>query len=134
MKQDSDNTQTATQDIESCVLPTSPVCHEKLELSREDSDTLKDLLQGTENVVYESRDDTTGISFVRNGIREWVPIVVDNLSGGEMNAAEMDRCKRIVYFEKEESPYFSIRQGKFNYPTPIAKQTHSQLSSSRQLL
>ena len=134
MKQDSDNTQTATQDIESCALPTSPVCHEKLELSRKDSDTLKDLLQGTENVVYESRDDTTGISFVRNGIREWVPIVVDNLSGGEMNAAEMDRCKRIVYFEKEESPYFSIRQGKFSYPTPIAKQTCSQLSSSRQLL
>ena len=39
--------------------------------------SLKDLLQGTENVVYEARDDTTGISFVRNGIREWVPVVVN---------------------------------------------------------
>ena len=60
--------------------------------------SLEDLLQGTENVVYEARDDTTGISFVRNGIREWVPVVVNKLSGGEiqMNAAEMDRCKRIV--------------------------------------
>lgn len=112
MKQDSDNTQTATQDIESCALPTSPGCHEKLELSREDGDSLKDLLQGAVNVVYEARDDTTGISFVRNGIREWVPIVVNKPSSGEMNAAEMDRCKRIVYFEKEESPYFSIQQGK----------------------
>ena len=48
--------------IESYALPTSPVCHEKLELSREDGESLKDLLQGTENVVYEARDDTTGIS------------------------------------------------------------------------
>jgi hypothetical protein len=71
---------------------------------------------------------------VRNGTREWVPVVVNKLSGGEMNAAEMDRCKRIVYFEKEEYPYFSIQQGKFRYPTPIAKRTRSQLSNSRQLL
>ena len=42
--------------IEPCALPTSPVCHEKLELSRKDADLLKDLFQGAENVVYETRE------------------------------------------------------------------------------
>ena len=90
-KQDSDNAQIAT-DIESCALLTSPVCHEKLELSRKDGDSLKDLLQGAENVVYMKLEMTVQLY---DGIREWVPVVVNKLSGGEMNAAEMDRCKRI---------------------------------------
>ena len=34
------------------------------------SGSLEDLLQEAENVVYEARDDTTGISFVKNGRRE----------------------------------------------------------------
>ena len=51
----------------------TPVCHEK---PREDSNSLKDLLQGAKNIAYEARDDSTGISFVRNSKREWVPDVV----------------------------------------------------------
>ena len=56
------------------------------------SGSLEDLLQEAENVVYEARDDTTGISFVKNGRREWVLVIVTKLRGGGMNAAEMDKC------------------------------------------
>jgi len=28
------------------------------------------------NNVYEAKDDTTGVSFEKNGVKEWVPIVV----------------------------------------------------------
>ena len=112
-EQGADNTQTVTG-------TTSPVYHEKLEQSREDGGSLKDLLQGAESVVYEARDATTGISFVKNGRREWIPVVVTKLRGGEMSAAETDKCKRIVYFEKENSLYFLIWQGKLLFPTPIA--------------
>ena len=54
----------------------------------EDGGSLKDLLQGAENIVYEARDDATNISFVMNGRRKWVPVVVTKLRGGEMNAAK----------------------------------------------
>ena len=40
----------------------------------EDSISLKEV-HCTENVVYEARDDTTGVSFDKNGKREWLPIV-----------------------------------------------------------
>ena len=132
MEQDADNTQTVT-DVEPCALPTSTVCHEKLEQSREDGGSLKDLLQGAENIVCEARDDATKISFVMNGRREWVPVVVTKLRGGEMNVAKWINVRRIVYFEKEDSPYFSIWQGKLQFPRPIAKRTRFQLPSSIQL-
>ena len=57
---------------------------------------------------------------MKNGRREWIPVVVTKLRGGEMSAAEMHKCKRIVYFEKEDSLYFLIWQGKLLFPTPIA--------------
>jgi hypothetical protein len=41
---------------------------------------------------------------VRNGTREWV-LVVNKLSGGEINAVEMDRCKRIV-LRRRRAPTF----------------------------
>ena len=67
-----------------------------------------EFLQGAENVVYEARDDTTGVSFNKNGKREWLPVVVTN-QGKEMSpAAELKRCKKIVYFENENTPHFSI--------------------------
>ena len=52
--------------IEPCALPTSPVCHEKLELS----DLLNDLFQGAENVVHETREDTIGITSLRMGAHD----------------------------------------------------------------
>lgn len=68
-------------------------CHEKLEQSKVDDSLLKELhvLQGVENVVYEARNDTAGISFVKSGRRKWVPIVVTK-RGREMSAAELKRC------------------------------------------
>ena len=51
--------------------PPTPVCK-----PREDSSSLTDLLCEAKNVVYEARDDSTGISFVKNGKREWVPILL----------------------------------------------------------
>ena len=80
--------------------PCTPVCK-----SREDSSSLTDLLCEAKNVVYEARDDSTGISFVKNGKREWVPIVVTE-GGREMSVAELKKCKRIVYFEKERTTTF----------------------------
>ena len=37
---------------------------------------LGEVLQGSHNIMYEVKDDTTGVSFVRNGVKEWVPVVV----------------------------------------------------------
>ena len=44
----------------------------------EDDRSLGEVLQGSHNIVYEAKDDTTGVSFERNGVKEWVPIVVTN--------------------------------------------------------
>ena len=76
--------------------PSTPVCK-----PRQSSSSLTDLLREAKNVVYEARDDSTGISFVTNGKREWVPIVVTK-GDREMSAAELKGCKRIVYFEEGE--------------------------------
>ena len=43
--------------------PCTPVCK-----PREDSSSLTDLLCEAKNVVYEARGDSTGISFVKNGM------------------------------------------------------------------
>ena len=109
MEQDADNTQTVT-DVEPCALPTSTVCHEKLEQSREDGGSLKDLLQGAENIVYEARDDATNISFVMNGRRKWVPVVVTKLRGGEMNAAKWINVRELFILRRRTAPTF--RSGK----------------------
>ena len=34
------------------------------------------VLQGSHNIMYEAKDDTISVSFVRNGVKEWVPIAV----------------------------------------------------------
>ena len=39
---------------------------------------IDEVLQGSCNIVYETKDDTTGVSFEKNGVKEWVPIVVTN--------------------------------------------------------
>ena len=39
----------------------------------EDDHSLGEVLQGSHNIVYE---DTTGVSFEKNGVKELVPIVV----------------------------------------------------------
>ena len=106
-----------------CTPPPTPVCK-----PREDSSSLTDLLCEAKNVVYEARDDSTGISFVKNGKREWVPIVVTE-GGREMSVAELKKCKRIVYFEEGENHYLSLRLRKFQFPTPIARRTRSQLTT-----
>ena len=76
--------------------------------------------------MYETKDDTTDVSFEKNGVKEWVPIVVTNY-GKEQGVKEMERCKKIVYFQNE--PQFSIRKGKCQFPTPIARRTGSRLKS-----
>ena len=92
----------------------------------EDCSSLKESLQGAEEVVYEARNDSTGNSFMKNGKREWVPVAVTK-RGGEMSARELEGYKRIAYFEEKDKPYLSI-QGKFQFSTPIAKRTRSQLN------
>ena len=94
----------------------------------EDDCSLGEVLQGSRNIVYEAKDDTTGVSFEKNGVKEWVPIVVTNY-GKELGVKEMERCKKIVYFQSENGPQFSIRKGKCQFPTPIARRTRSRLKS-----
>ena len=38
--------------------------------------SLGEVLQGSHNIMYEVKDDATGVSFVKNGVKEWVPVVV----------------------------------------------------------
>ena len=73
-------------------------------------------MQGSRNNVYDAKDDTTGVSFEKNGVKEWVPIVVTNK---ELSVKEMERCtcKKIVHFQSENGPQFSIRKGKCQFPT-----------------
>ena len=78
--------------------------------------------------TYEAKDYATVVSFVRNGVKEWVPIVVTNY-GKELGVKEMETCKKIVYFQNENCPHLSIRKGKCQFPTPIARQTRSRLKS-----
>ena len=94
----------------------------------EDDRSLGEVLQGSRNIVYEAKDDTTGVSFEKNGVKEWVPIVVTNY-GKELGVKEMERCKKIVYFQNENGPQFSIRKGKCQFPTPVARRTRSRLKS-----
>lgn len=38
---------------------------------------LGEILQGSHtDIMYKVKDDTTGVSLVRNGMKEWVPVVV----------------------------------------------------------
>ena len=66
------------------------------------------------------------MSFEKNGVKEWVPIVVTR-KGKELSVKELERSKRIVYFQNENGPHFSIRKGNCQFPTPIARQTCSQI-------
>ena len=46
--------------------------------------------------------------------------IVTNM-GKEMGVNELNKCKRIVYFENDNNPHFSIRQGRFQSPgSPMA--------------
>ena len=56
-------------------------------------------------VGYEAKEDTS-VSFEKNGVKEWVPIVVTSY-GKELSVKEMERCKKIVYFQNENDPQFS---------------------------
>ena len=59
---------------------------------------------------------STGISFVKNGKREWVPVVVTK-SGGEMSAFEFEGCKRIVHFGKTNLTYrYDKKNSSFQHP------------------
>ena len=76
--------------------------------------------------IYEAKDDATGVSFEKNGVKEWVPIVVTK-KGKELSVKELERSKRIVYFQNENGPHFSIRKGNCQFPTPIARRTCSRI-------
>ena len=54
-------------------------------------------------LLYEAKDDTTGVSFEKNGVKKWVPIVLTDY-GKELGLKEMERCKKIVYFQNENVP------------------------------
>ena len=71
---------------------------------REDSSSLTDLLCEAKNVVYEARDDSTGISFVKNGKREWVPVVVTE-GGREMSVAELAKKISISNTHCKTNPF-----------------------------
>ena len=47
--------------------------------------TLQDVLEGAQNIIYEAREDTPGISFLKgDGTgKEWAPVKVMSKSGGE---------------------------------------------------
>ena len=36
----------------------------------EDDHSLGEVLQGSRNIMYEAKDDTTGVSFEKNGVKE----------------------------------------------------------------
>ena len=55
----------------------------------------------------------TGASFEKNGVKEWVAIVVTNY-GREPNVKEMERRKKIVYFRNENGLH------KERFPIPIS--------------
>ena len=61
----------------------------------EDCRSLKELLQGAEKVVYEARNDSTGISFMKNGKREWVLVVVTK-RGGEMSVVNWKVARELL--------------------------------------
>ena len=103
-------------------------CISQVTLSMKIDRSLGEVLQGLHNIVYEAKDDTTGVSFEKNGVKKWVPIVVTNY-GKELSVKEMERCKKIVYFQNENGPQFSIRNGKCQFPTPIARRTRLLLKS-----
>ena len=65
--------------------------------------------------MYETKDDTTDVSFEKNGVKEWVPIVVTNY-GKKLGVKEMERYKKIVYFQNENGPQFSIRKENVTSP------------------
>ena len=50
---------------------------------------IDEVLQGSCNIVYEAKDDTTGVSFEKNGVKEWVSIVVTSY-GKELSVKEME--------------------------------------------
>ena len=103
-------------------------CISQVTLSMKIDRSLGEVLQGLHNIVYEAKDDTTGVSFEKNGVKKWVPIVVTNY-GKELSVKEMERCKKIVHFQNENGPQFSIRNGKCQFPTPIARRTRLLLKS-----
>ena len=45
-------------------------------VDEKDDRSLDEVLQGSHNILYEAKDDATGVSFEKNGVKEWVPIVV----------------------------------------------------------
>ena len=95
-------------------------------LQKEDDRSLDEVLQGSRNIFYEAKDEAAGVSFEKNGVKEWVPIV-ETRKGKELSVKELERCKRIVYFRNENGPHFSIRKGNCQFPTPIAKRTRSRI-------
>ena len=97
-------------------------------VDEKDDRSLDEVLQGSHNILYEAKDDATGVSFEKNGVKEWLPIVVTK-KGKELSVKELERCKRIVYFQNENGPHFSIRKGNCQFPTPIARRTRSWIKS-----
>ena len=49
--------------------------------------TLQDVLEGAQNIIYEAREDTPGISFLKgDGTgKEWAPVKVMSKSGENNN-------------------------------------------------
>ena len=77
----------------------------------EDDRSLSEVPQGSHNIVYEAKDDTTGVSFEKNGVKEWAPIVVTNY-GKELGVKE-ENC---VTFRTKMA--LSSPQGKENVSSP----------------
>ena len=76
--------------------------------SKEDDFSLGELLQGTQNVLYEAKDDVPGVHFDKNGQKKWLPVIVTD-DGKELSVKDLEKCKRIVYFEAENGPHFSMK-------------------------
>ena len=58
--------------------------------------TLQGVLEGAQNIVYEAREDTPGISFLKgDGTgKEWAPVKVMSKSGGEIISSHVD-CHKL---------------------------------------
>ena len=84
-----------------------------------------EVLQGSHNIVYETNRCKLW--------KEWSERMGTNCCdynyGKELGVKEMETCKKIVYFQNENGPQFSIRKGKCQFPTPIARWTRSRLKS-----
>ena len=86
-------------------------------------------MQGSRNILYEAKDDAAGVSFEKNGVKEWVPIFMTNY-GKELSVKELERCKRIARGQQRLGNPVRLARN----PTEIPRNPEIQKSNLRILI